>query len=152
MTSGNVLEDVLATNSPVGELDVRRPRRAARKGITDLAADVLRDVADLFRAELQLLQAEVAEKLTFTALSICIIAAGALFLVVTVVLLLQAAIAELVAYGVSWPAASLIVAASTFILGGGLSWYGLNRLRFGRLTPTKTLDQVQKDINITNKD
>ncbi len=133
-----------------GELDVRRPHRAGVKGITDLAADILRDIADLFRAELQLLQAEVSEKLTFTALSLCIIAAGALFLVVTVVLLLQAAIAELVAYGVSWSAASLIVAGLTFLVGGGLTWYGLNRLGLGRIAPTRTLDQLRKDVNIAN--
>jgi hypothetical protein len=140
----------MATNSPSGELDVRRPHRAARKGIADLAADVLRDIADLFRAELQLLHAEVTEKLTFTALSLCIIAAGALFLVVTVVLLLQAAIAELVAYGMSWSAASLVVAGSTFILGGGLTWYGLSRLSLGRIVPSRTIDQLQKDVNIAN--
>ena len=111
---------------------------------------MLRDIADLFRAELQLLHAELSEKLTFTALSLCIIAAGALFLVVTIVLLLQAAIAELVANGVSWPAASLIVAGLTFILGAGLTWYGLNRLSLSRMAPSKTLDQVQKDINAAN--
>jgi hypothetical protein len=138
----------MAGNSASGELDVRRPHRAGAKGITDLVADILRDIADLFRAELQLLHAEVSEKITFTALSICIIAAGALFLVVTIVLLLQAAIAALVAYGVSWPAASLIVAGVTFIIGGGLTWYGLNRLSLGRLTPSKTLNQLQKDVNI----
>jgi Flp pilus assembly protein TadB len=78
------------------------------------------------------------------------IAAGGLFLVVTIVLLLQAGIAALVAYGVSWPAASLIVAGLTFIIGAGLTWYGLNRLSLGRLAPSRTLDQLQKDVNITN--
>src|SRR6478736_2157929 len=133
-----------------GELDVRRPHRAGVKGIADLAADILRDITDLFRAELQLLQAEVTEKLTFTALSLCIIAAGGLFLVVTIVLLLQAGIAALVAYGVSWSAASLIVAGLTFVTGGGLTWYGLNRLGLRRIAPTKTLGQLRKDVNITN--
>jgi hypothetical protein len=137
-------------NSSFGELDVRRPHRAARKGIADLAGDVLRDVADLFRAELQLLHAEVSEKVTFTAQSLCIIAAGAIFLVVTVLLLLQAAVAELVAYGVSWSLASLIVAGLTFILGGGLTWYGLNRLSLDHIAPSKTINQLQKDVNIAN--
>ena len=141
----------MAKNLTSKELDVRqRPRRAGGKGIADLAADILRDIADLFRAELQLLHAEVSEKITFTALSLCMIAAGGLFLVVTIVLLLQAGIAALVAYGVSWPAASLIVAGLTFIIGAGLTWYGLNRLSLGRLAPSRTLDQLQKDVNITN--
>ncbi len=134
-----------------GALEVRRrPHRAGGKGISDLAGDVLRDIADLFRTELQLLHAELSEKLTFTALSLCIIAAGALFLVVTLVLLLQAAIAELVVYGLSWAAASLVVAGLTFILGGGLSWYGLNRLSAGRMAPSRTINQLQKDANVAN--
>lgn len=138
-------------NSTSGELDVRRrPRRAVGKGIADLAGDVLRDIADLVRAELQLLHAEVSEKLTFSALSICLVAAGALFLMVTIVLLLQAAIAELVVYGWSWPAASLIVAGLTFILGSGLTWYGLSRLRLSRIAPSKTINQLQKDANVVN--
>jgi len=140
----------MAESSTSGELDVRRPHRAGAKGIADLAADILRDIADLFRAELQLLHAEVSEKITFAALSLCMIAAGGLFLVVTIVLLLQAGIAALVAYGVSWPAASLIVAGLTFIIGAGLTWYGLNRLSLGRLAPSRTLDQLQKDVNVTN--
>jgi hypothetical protein len=140
----------MAENSIPGELDVRRPHRGARKGIADLTADVLREIANLFRAELHLLHAEVYEKLTFTALSLCIIAAGALFLVVTVVLLLQSTIAELVAYGLSWSAASLVVAGLTLILGGGLTWYGLNRLSLDRIAPSRTIDQLQKDANIAN--
>ena len=140
----------MTENSTAGELDVRRPHRAGVKGVTNLAADILRDIADLFRAELQLLHAEVSEKITFTAWSLCIIAAGALFLVVTIVLLLQAAIAALVAYGVSWSAASLIVAGLTFVIGGGLTWYGVNRLSLSRMAPTKTIDQLQKDVNIAN--
>jgi uncharacterized integral membrane protein len=140
----------MAKNLTAGELDVRRPHRAGVKGITDLAADILRDIADLFRAELQLLHAEVSEKITFAALSLCIIAAGALFLVVTIVLLLQAAIGALVAYGVSWPAASLIIAGLTFIIGGSLTWYGLNRLRLGRMAPSRTINQLHKDVNIAN--
>ena len=124
--------------------------RAGIRGIPELAADIVRDIADLFRAELQLLHAEVSEKITFTALSLCIVAAGALFLVVTIVLLLQAAIAGIVTYGMSWWAASLIVAATTFVLGAGLTWYGLNRLRLGRMAPTKTINQLQKDANMAN--
>jgi hypothetical protein len=146
----------MAANSTLGGLDVPRrshragTHRAGIRGIPELAADIVRDIADLFRAELQLLHAEVSEKITFTALSLCIVAAGALFLVVTIVLLLQAAIAGIVAYGMSWWAASLIVAATTFVLGAGLTWYGLNRLRLGRMAPTKTINQLQKDANIAN--
>ena len=62
----------------------------------------------------------------------------------TLVLLLQAAIGALVALGVPWLAAVLIVAAVTLVLGGSLVWSEFNNLAH-RLTPTKTIAQVQKD-------
>jgi uncharacterized membrane protein len=65
-------------------------------------------------------------------------------LVATLVLLLQAAIGALVALGLPWLAAILIVAAVTVVLGGILVFWGLNNLAH-RLAPTKTIAQVQKD-------
>ena len=126
----------------------RRSARASDKGVVDIAGEALKDVAALLQAELELLRAEISEKLTFTALSALLIGAGALLLMATIVLLLQAAIAGLVAYGLSMPVAILVVAAATLLVGASLVWFGVNRLSLGRLTPTKTLDQLQKDSTI----
>src|SRR5215472_15392522 len=90
------------------------------KGVVDLAGEALKDIGDLLQTELQLLRAEISEKLTFTALSAALIGAGALLLMATIVLLLEAAVAGLVAYGFSWPASILIVAAATLLAGAGL--------------------------------
>jgi uncharacterized membrane protein YqjE len=120
------------------------------KGVVDLAGEALEDIAVLLQTELQLLRAEISEKLTFTALSAVLIGAGALLLMATIVLILQAAIAGLVAYGISMPIAILIVAAITLLAGVGLIWFGINRLSLARLAPTKTLDQLQKDSTVAN--
>ena len=128
----------------------RRSGRANDKGVVTLAGDALKEVATLLQTELQLLRAEILEKLTFTAVSAALIGAGALLLMATIVLLLQAAVAGLVAYGFSWSVAILIVAAATLLGGAGLIWVGLNRLSMARLAPSKTLDQLQKDSNIAN--
>ena len=128
----------------------RRSGRANDKGVVTLAGDALKEVATLLQTELQLLRAEILEKLTFTAASAALIGAGALLLMATIVLLLQAAVAGLVAYGFSWSVAILIVAAATLLGGAGLIWVGLNRLSMARLAPSKTLDQLQKDSNIAN--
>jgi len=121
------------------------PRRAApRKGFLDVAGSAWRDLGDLIQAELELLRTEISEKLTLTAWSASLIGGGAILLVATLVLLLQAAIGALVASGISWLAAVLMVAAVTLTLGGGLIWSGFNNLT-RRLTPTKTIAQVQKD-------
>jgi len=128
----------------------RRPARNGDKGVVDLAGDALKEIATLLQTELQLLRAEISEKLTFTALSVALIGGGALLLMATIVLLLQAAIAGLIDYGFSSPVAILIVAAATLVAGGGLIWFGLNRLSLARLAPSKTLDQLQKDSTIVN--
>jgi hypothetical protein len=121
------------------------PRRAgSRKGFLDVAGSAWRDLGDLIQAELELLRTEISEKLTLTAWSASLIGGGAILLVATLVLLLQAAIGALVAFGISWLAAVLMVAAVTLMLGGGLIWSGFNNLS-RRLTPTKTIAQVQKD-------
>jgi hypothetical protein len=128
----------------------RRPARNGDKGVVDLAGDALKEVATLLQTELQLLRAEVLEKLSFTALSAALIGTGALLLMATIVLLLEAAITGLVAYGFSWPVATLIIAAATFLVGASLIWLGVNRLSLARLAPSKTLDQLQKDSTIAN--
>jgi hypothetical protein len=121
------------------------PRRARpQKGLLAVAGGAWQDLGDLIQAELGLLRAEISEKLTLTAWSAGFIGGGAILLVATLVLLLQAAIGALVALGASWLAAILMVAAVTLVLGGGLVWSGFNNLAH-RLTPTKTVAQVQKD-------
>jgi hypothetical protein len=139
----------MAASSASGEVvSRRRAARARDKGVVDLAGDVLKEIGVLIQTELQLLRAEISEKLTFTAWSAALIGAGALLLMATIVLLLQAAIAGLVAYGFSWPVAILIVAAATLLVGAGLIWFGINRLSLDRLAPSKTIDQLQKDSTI----
>jgi len=120
------------------------------KGVVDLAGEALEDIAVLLQTELQLLRAEISEKLTFTALSAALIGAGALLLMATIVLILQAAIAGLVAYGISMPIAILIVAAITLLAGVGLIWFGIHSLSVSRLGLNKTLDQMQKDSSVRN--
>jgi hypothetical protein len=122
--------------------DSRHPR--ARKGIIEVARSAWDDLGDLIHAELALLRAEISEKLTLAAWSASLIGTGVVLLLATLVLLLQAAIGALVALGLSWVAAVLIVAAIASLIGGSLVWTGINNLA-RRLTPTKTIAQIQKD-------
>jgi len=143
----------MAASAASGEAESRRRVarvRAKDKGIVDLAGDAFREVAVLLQTELELLRVEISEKLTFTALSAALIGAGALLLMATIILLLQAAIAALIAYGCSAPVAILIVAIATLLVGAGLIWLGVNRLSLDRLAPSKTLDQLQKDSTIAS--
>jgi len=143
----------MAASAASGEAESRRRVarvRAKDKGIVDLVGDAFREVAVLLQTELELLRVEISEKLTFTALSAALIGAGALLLMATIILLLQAVIAALIAYGCSAPVAILIVAIATLLVGAGLIWLGVNRLSLDRLAPSKTLDQLQKDSTIAS--
>ena len=121
------------------------PRDARpQKGFLDVAGSAWQDLGDLIQAELELFRAEISEKLTLSVWSAGLIGAGVILLAATLVLLLQAAIGALVAFGLPWLAAIFIVAVVTFVLGGGLVWSGFNNLAH-RLTPTKTVAQVEKD-------
>ena len=125
--------------------DINAPRGARpQKGLLDVAGSAWQDLSELIQAEMELFRAEISEKLTLTAWSAGLIGAGVVLLGATLVLLLQAAIGALVALGVSWLAAILIVAVVTLVLGGSLVWFGFNNLAH-RLTPTRSVAQVQKD-------
>ncbi|HET8544001.1 MAG TPA: phage holin family protein [Pseudolabrys sp.] len=115
-----------------------------RKNILEVVGAAWNDLGDLIQAELELLRTEISEKLKLTALSAGLIGGGIILLVATLVLLLQAAIGALVALGLSWLTAVLVLAAATLVLGGGLVWLGCNNLTH-RLVPTRTIVRLRKD-------
>jgi hypothetical protein len=142
----------MATKQKVrGDADeARRNLDRSDEDVVTLSQGILRDFATLLTTELQLLRAEISEKLTLTGLAAALIATGALLLLATIVLLLQAAIAGLVAYGLSPAAATLLVAVATLLVGAMLVWFGLSRLSSENLAPSKTIRQFEKDVSIVS--
>jgi hypothetical protein len=142
----------MATRQAVSSEGEQARRNLARgdKDVADLSQDILRDIATLLSTELQLLRTEISEKLALTGVAAALIAIGVLLLLATIVLLLQAAIAGLVAYGFSPMVATLLVAIATLFMGGVLVWFGLSRLRAENLAPSKTIHQFQKDVTIVS--
>ncbi len=137
--------------APRSSADQNR-RSAGNNSLAGLAGSVLNEIATLVRTEFKLLRTELAEKLTATGISAGLIAAGALLLLATLLLLLHAGVAALVAYGFSWTAALLMAAAATLLAGCGLLWAGLNGFRAEHLAPSKTLQQLQKDASVAQGD
>lgn len=135
---------------PRDSAETRRNPARGEKGVTDLSQDILRDIGILLSTELQLLRTEISEKLALTGISAALIAIGMLLVLATIVLLLQAAIAGLVAYGFSPVVATLLVAVATLAVGAVLVWFGLSRLRAENLAPSKTIHQFQKDVTIVS--
>jgi hypothetical protein len=135
---------------PPDGAETRRNLARGEKDVADLSQDILRDIATLLSTELQLLRTEISEKLALTGIAATLTAIGALLLLATIVLLLQAAIAGLVVYGFSPAVATLLVAIATLVIGAVLVWFGLSRLRAENLAPSKTIHQFQKDATIVS--
>ena len=59
---------------------------------------------------------------------------------------MQVIVTTLVAYGWSLSVATLVVAGTVLILGIVLLWLGLSRLQAKSLAPTKTVNQLERDV------
>ena len=108
--------------------------------------DLFKEIAKLVRTEAQLLRTELAEKATRFGLGIALTVAAAILFITALILLFVATIAALVDYGFSLSVATLVVAGVMVILGAIFLWLGLHQLRAKNLIPTKTIEQVQKDV------
>jgi hypothetical protein len=115
------------------------------RGVPDILLDLMREFTQLFRSEIRLAGAEVSEKVSVVGVALGLVVGGAVLLMAALVLLLQAAVAGLVAEGFSIAVATLIVGGIVLVVGAVLVWLGLNRLNARNLTPRRTLEQLQRD-------
>jgi len=118
------------------------PREA--RSVPDLIGDVLRETTELFRTEGKLIRAEISDKIAQVQVGGGSIAAGAICLLVALIVLAQAlviALAHLVGEG--WSA--LIVGVAIALVGVALLAKGKKELETVSLTPDRTVEQLQKD-------
>lgn len=114
----------------------------------EILTDLVKEFAALFRSEIRLARAEVSAKITLLGVALALMVAGAVFLMAALVLVCQAAVAMLIDLGFAPPAAILIVAGSSVVLGLILIWIGFSQLRARRLAPTRTVEQLQRDAAV----
>jgi hypothetical protein len=115
------------------------------RSIPDLVSDAFGQLAKLVGNEFDLARAELADKATQVGHAAALIGAGAIILMPALVLLLFAAAAALIQSGLSQPVAYLITGVGAALVSAALIMTGLNRLSGDALTPSVTLDQVQRD-------
>ena len=106
---------------------------------------LITQLTTLFRKEVQLARTEVSEKITEAVMAIGFMVGGAVLLIASLVLLLQAAVDGLVNLGLNRAWAALIVGGVVLLIGIVLVWLGSNRLKAENLAPRKTVDQLQRD-------
>jgi hypothetical protein len=115
------------------------------RSIPDLVSDAFAQLAKLVGNEFELARAELADKAAQVGRAAALIGAGAVIMIPALVLLLFAVAAALIKSGFSEPVSYLITGVVAALVSAALIATGLNRLSGDALTPSVTLDQVQRD-------
>jgi hypothetical protein len=119
--------------------------------ISTILTDLLNQLANLARSESRLARTEISEKLSAMGAGAGLALAGAVLLIPSLVLLLDAAVAALVDGGMEPYLAALIVGGGMLLLGLVLLLVGVRRLRAGSVVPGKTIHQLKEDAEVAKR-
>lgn len=123
---------------------------AETRSLPQLLGDLSSDLTGLLRKESELVRAEVSEKLAQLVKASGEMAAGAICLMVALLILLQAVVIALAkVVGAGW--ASLIVGAALAVLGFILVRAGAKSAAARQLAPERSLRQVEKDAQLAKE-
>jgi VIT1/CCC1 family predicted Fe2+/Mn2+ transporter len=108
-------------------------------------SDVIGDLADLLQKEIRLARAEISSKISTKLRAGAWLAAAGVLGLIAVLLLIEAAVFAIAAFGIALHWSCLIVAA---VLGlAALAFYAMGRTDAEEnLMPTRTIHQVKQDI------
>ena len=120
------------------------------RNLRDVFSDLLTELTALFRNEIRLARAEIAEKIGTMGTAIALVAGGGLVLFGGFLYLLAAAVGGLMLVGLGLGLAALIVAVGSFLVGGIALLIGLGRFKAKNLTPTRTVHQLQRDAAVAS--
>jgi Putative Actinobacterial Holin-X, holin superfamily III len=114
-------------------------------GLIQALSDLLADLADLLRKELQLAKSEITEKIVSRLrASVWMIVAGVLGMVAAL-LLVEAAVFGIASFGIALHWSCLIVAV-VLTAGGAAAFFQGRAAAEGELLPTRTAKQISQDI------
>jgi Putative Actinobacterial Holin-X, holin superfamily III len=119
--------------------------RKDERSLGELFGDLARDMGALVRQEVQLATTEMTHKLTHAAQDVAMIAVGGLVAYAGLLGILAAVIAGLVAAGLGWWQAALIVGLVVIVIGGLLVQRGLAALKHADLAPRETMETLKED-------
>lgn len=115
------------------------------RGIGTVFSELLGEITGLIRSEIRLAKAEAAQKIRSMAIGLALTVAGLFVLILSLVFLLEAAVGGLMLLGLNFALSSLIVGAVILLLGAVVIWLGISRLRIGRLSESRTAQQIKRD-------
>jgi hypothetical protein len=124
--------------------------RLRDSGLVQALTDLLADLADLLRKELQLAKTEITEKIVSRVrASMWMVVAGLLGMV-AVLLLIEAAVFGIASLGIALHWSCLIV-AGVFIAAAAAAFFQGRAAAEGELLPTRTAKQISQDIKIAKE-
>jgi uncharacterized membrane protein YqjE len=135
----------------ISQSKARAPSHA-RGGVVFTAAKIIKETAILLRIDLQLLRSELAEKVSVIGVGLAFTIGAVIFLIAGIISLFVAAIAALIDYGFSLTVAALMVAAALGVLGMACLWFGRRQLQAKNLVPSKTIHQMQHDLESVGRE
>jgi hypothetical protein len=115
------------------------------RGIGTVFSDLAGEVAALVRNEIRLAKTEVTEKIRSMLVGLVLAAVGLFLMIFALVFVLEAAVGGLMLLGLNFALSSLIVAVTGLIIGGVIVWLGINRLKVGKISESKTAQQFKRD-------
>ncbi len=119
------------------------PTDLRHSALSRAVGDVLQDVSDLVHKELRFARAELTSNLNTVVWRIASIAIAAVFALVALLVLAEAAIFALVDQGMSAPLACLLVGAAAIVIA--VIAYAASRSR-ASVSPSRTIEHVSADI------
>ena len=124
--------------------------RLRQPSLPEALSDTLSDFADLFRKELQLARAELSSNVSTKLRAGVWLGIAALCAILAVALILGALVAWITTFNVSLHVSFLIVAAGIGMMAV-LAYFAGRSEAQAQLTPSRTIRQVEQDIETTKE-
>jgi Putative Actinobacterial Holin-X, holin superfamily III len=121
------------------------------RSVTTLLGDLAQHASALIQTEVRLLRVEMSEKISQMGTGGAEVLAGALCLFAALLILLQALVVALANLGLGAGWASLLVGIVVAALGAFLLRNGSAQLSPSNLTPTRTQEQVARDMRVAKE-
>lgn len=133
--------------SRVMEEDRRRVERADGAGVGELLSEFVRHSATLMQNEMQLVKAELTEKVAQAGTGATSLVVAAVLANAALIILLAAATLGLAKVMEGWQAA-LIVGVVTAIVAAAFFTLGKRKLRARNLTPHASIESLRQDARV----
>lgn len=138
---------MMTPRNDTGNVPAEEPHAPEHRSTATLLTDVVDQVSELFRKELQLFRAEIGEKTNQAFAAMGMIAGGLVLVLVALNALMASLIALIVWLGLEEGWAALVAGIVVAIIGYILVSSGRKKLKASSLAPNRTADSLRRDAD-----